>query len=419
MLRLLRSRPNPFTLASRVHGSTGPTPQVMRVQRVRIRRKWFKPKSFMLAGFIYYVCYQVYDSAIFMTLSAWLDEQEKHLTRKEREEIEEDMLEPMFFPIPFTTRVIESPPYKGSDPEWQTFIRINKDQKLVRSIQDGLAEIVRKTAMRSTVLVQRCGNDMSLSRYWLHIIYPTRPPPTFVHKGISIGDEVAITEEPIDTTTAIWIQRALWPYAVSVSLWSFSGALVKQNILHVARLFGYDPDPDSTPPSLQQTIEEVQQRLKKPASEPNTKASDPSSSAKAQEAGGPSSDSTSPGSSPPPESTASPGSGVSRPMPIISGVESNKPKSVKDIYGIEHTQDHVKGPWMEFKKKFGQSWRPIQGLPPRGSIYVNGLIEITTPRAFITIDATAFWDPKTETFDTRTTNFRLRTIRMRTQSPKY
>lgn len=203
---------------------------------------------------------------------------------------------------------------------------------------------------------------------------------------------------------------------------------MKQNALHVAKAFGYNPDPESSP-SFQQTIEDVQQRIQKPIARPNPKASNSPLSTnaehrKAQEASDSSSDSTSPvekrpaGSSPTPESpAASPASGVSRPIPVISGVESNKPRNVKDIYGIENTQEHTKGPWMAFKQRFGQTWRPMQGLPPRGSIYVNGLVEITTPRAFITVDASAFWDPRTKTFDTRTTSFRLRNIRLKAQSP--
>ncbi|KAI2469555.1 hypothetical protein F4781DRAFT_431261 [Annulohypoxylon bovei var. microspora] len=423
MLRLFRSRRNPFTLGTRVHGSSGPYPQIMQVQRVKIRRKWFKPKNFIFAGCVYYICYQAYKTSIFSTLGAWLEDQEKHLTKKERDEMEEGMLEPMFFPIPFTTRAVASPPYKGSDPEWQTFIRVNKDQDLLRGMQDGLAELVRKTATRSPILVQKCGKDMTLGRYWLQIIYPSRPPPTFVQLGISIGDEVAIEEEAIDTTTAIWIQRALWPSTVTLSLWSFSGALLKQNALNVAKIFGYNPNPDPNP-SFQQTFENVQRRIKNATAEPGSKTPSSLPPTKAQAAGGSSRDPTSTveggsaGSSPTPEpSAASPGSGVSRSIPIIPAAEPDKPRSVKDIYGIEHTQEHMRGPWMAFKQTFSRTWRPIQGLPPQGSIFVNGLVEIVTPRAFITIDASAFWDPKTKTFDTKTASFRLRTIRMKTQSP--
>ncbi|XDG08959.1 hypothetical protein ABKA04_008574 [Annulohypoxylon sp. FPYF3050] len=335
----------------------------MQVQRVKIRRKWFKPKNFILASCVYYVCYQVYNASVLTDLFAWWYGDD-----------DEDDIFDWFFPIPFTTRVVESPPYRGSDPEWQAFIRVNNDRELLRSIQDSLAALVVKTATRSSILVQRCGKDMSLNKYWLNIVYPARPPPTFVQKGISIGDEVAITEEPIDTTAALWVRRALYPYPVTVSLWSFAGALVKQNALHVAKAFGYSPDPESSP-SFQQTIEDVQQRIQKPIARPNPKASNSPLSTKAehrkaQEASDSSSDSTSPvekrpaGSSPTPESpAASPASGVSRPIPVISGVESNKPRNVKDIYGIENTQEHTKGPWMAFKQKFGQTWRPMQGLP--------------------------------------------------------
>ena len=48
---------------------------------------------------------------------------------------DEDDIFDWFFPIPFTTRVVESPPYRGSDPEWQAFIRVNNDRELLRSIQ--------------------------------------------------------------------------------------------------------------------------------------------------------------------------------------------------------------------------------------------------------------------------------------------
>lgn len=69
------------------------------------------------------------------TLWAWLDQQDEQLTKKEREEMEEDMLEPLFIPLPFTTKVVASEPYRSTDPEWKTFIRVNKNKELVRSIQ--------------------------------------------------------------------------------------------------------------------------------------------------------------------------------------------------------------------------------------------------------------------------------------------
>ncbi|KAI1415057.1 hypothetical protein F5Y13DRAFT_197060 [Hypoxylon sp. FL1857] len=424
MFRLLRSRPNPFALAARVHAASAPTPQVIQVQRVKIRRKWFKPRNFILAGCMYYLCYEIYKSSVVSTFSAWLDEQERQLTKDEREEMEEEMLEPIFIPLPLTTKLVMSEPYKSTDPEWKAFIRVNKNRELVRSIQSGLAELVRKTAAQSPVLVRRCGSDMKLGKYWLDVQYPLRPPPTFVRKGIALGDDgIYIAEEPIDTTTAIWIRRALWPSTLTLSLWSFSGALFKQNAMNFARLLGYEPNPTPNP-SLQQAIDKVHQKLKNPKPEPETKAPSSLPSAKTQTADGSSAESASavekrsPDSSPAPgPSAAPPRSSVSSPTPIIPAAEGDKPKSAKDMYGIKSTQEHTNGPWRAFAQTFMQTWRPIQELPPRGSIHVSGLVEITTSRALITMDVSAFWDPKTEKFDLNTAVFRLRTLRMRTQSP--
>ncbi|OTB01264.1 hypothetical protein M426DRAFT_323653 [Hypoxylon sp. CI-4A] len=423
MFRFLRSRPNPFSLATRVHQSSAPAPQVMQIHRVKIRRKWFKPRNFVVAGCVYYVCYQVYKASVFGTLSSWLEEQDRQLTSDERDEMEEDIFEPIFISLPFTTRAVVSPPYKGSDPEWQAFIRVNKNRELVRGIQSSLAELVCKSAAKNPYYVQRCGSDMRLGRYWLDIQYPHRPPPTFVRKGLTLGDNgLSITEEPLSAVTAVWVQRSLWPSTLTMSLWSFSEALLKQNASSFARLFGYEPNPTPNA-TLQQAMEKVQQRLKKPTTESDPKESRSLSSAKTQAADGSSTDSTSavekrsPDSTSDPGSTTSSSSGVSSPIPIVPTPESDKPRSARDIYGIKHTKEHTSGPWMAFKRKFGQTWRPIREFPPRGSIYVSGLVEITTSRAFITVEASAWWDPKTRNFDMKSATFIPKMLRMKTQTP--
>ncbi|KAI1652773.1 hypothetical protein F4813DRAFT_394321 [Daldinia decipiens] len=419
MLRLLRLRPNILSLTARANQSNRPSSQIIHVHRVNIRRKWFKPMNFIVAGCIYYMCYQVYTSSVLSTLGRWLDDQEKHLTEAERQEMEEAEYDPIFIPLPFTMRMVPSEPYKSTDPEWQAFVRVSKNREKVRGIQSGLADLVCKTASTHPMLLRRCGGNMKLGRYWLDIQYPSRPPPTFVRKGISIGDDgTYIAEETVDTVTAIQVRRALWPSTLTVSLWSFSGALLRQNASNFGKLFGYAPTYPDT--SFQQAVE----KLKKSTEEPNSKTPKSLSPANTRAAGSSSTDPTSPvekrsaETTPDPRSsTTSSGSGVSSPVPIIPNAEPGKPKSAKDIYGIKTTQEHTSGPWLAFKQTFLQTWRPIGGFPPRGAIYVAGLVEITTPRAFITIDVTAWWDPKTEAFDMKSTSFRLKMIRDRTQSP--
>ncbi|OTB17487.1 hypothetical protein K445DRAFT_316106 [Daldinia sp. EC12] len=423
MMRLLRSRPNIFSLASRVNRPLSNQPsQIVHVHRVNIRRKWFKPTNFIVAGCIYYMCFQIYTSSLASTISRRLEDDQTLLTEEEGEEDEgaEEEFDPFFIPLPFTTRLVPSPPYKYTDPEWQAFIKVNQDREKVRSIQSSLADLVRKTTAANSMLVQKCGSDMKVAHYWLDLQYPTRPPPTFVRRGIQIGaDGIYITEEAVDTTVAMQVQRALWPDTLAVSLWRFSGELLKQNALNFASLFGYKSDKSAnSDSSFQQALE----RLKKSTEEPDSKTPKSLSSSNTKSPHSSSTNPTSPiqkrspGATPDPRpSEASSGSGV---VPIIPDAEPEKPRGAKDMLGIRTTQEHTSGPLNTLKQTFAQTWRPIRGLPPRGAIYVTGLVEIITPRALITVDVTSWWDPKTEKLDLKTTNFRLRVLRMKTQRPE-
>lgn len=89
-------------------------------------------RNFIFAGCVYFVCYRVYTASVFNILSDWTDEQEKQMTS---EELEEDLLEPILIPLPFTTRIVPSPPYKSTDPEWQAFVKLSKNKQLVRRVQ--------------------------------------------------------------------------------------------------------------------------------------------------------------------------------------------------------------------------------------------------------------------------------------------
>lgn len=40
-----------------------------------------------------------------------------------------------FFPFPLTTRLVPQPPYAGSDPEWQQFVKVAKDKALQENIR--------------------------------------------------------------------------------------------------------------------------------------------------------------------------------------------------------------------------------------------------------------------------------------------
>jgi hypothetical protein len=92
-------------------------------------------------------------------------------------------------------------------------------------------------------------------------------------------------------------------------------------------------------------------------------------------------------------------------------------RSAKDLHVIRTTQEHTSSAWDKFKVKFAQKWRRASDYPPRGSINVTGLVEISMPRAYITVDCNAWWDPETKKFDPRTLNLTVKTIRPKQQVP--
>lgn len=86
----------------------------------------------------YIVCWQIYVSVVFDPLLDWADSEWNALSDEEKDEMDKaaDDDEPfLFLPCPFTTKLVDEPPYKGSDPEWSTFMSISQDQQLQKEIK--------------------------------------------------------------------------------------------------------------------------------------------------------------------------------------------------------------------------------------------------------------------------------------------
>ena len=63
-----------------------------------------------------------------------------HWTRRSEEEVknlpeEEEEEVGIFIPFPGTTKQLQPKPYRGTDPEWQAFIKFSKDKSLGKSVQ--------------------------------------------------------------------------------------------------------------------------------------------------------------------------------------------------------------------------------------------------------------------------------------------
>ncbi|KAK8058053.1 hypothetical protein PG994_008501 [Apiospora phragmitis] len=406
MLGLFRSRPNIRALGSRISKiKTGPEPQTIRLQRVKIWRR-VKFWHFVGGAMAYYISYKLYEHITSEHIGKLLEREIATMSPQERKQLKRDMEEdesdPFTIPLPLTTKLVQPMPYKGTDPEWQMFIKVAKDKDLMESIKKSLAETVRKTLEDHPHIKQKFGTNMKVRRHWLELHFPYRPPPTFERRVIEFGN-------------------VLWPTALTLSTWAFTAELFKQNLRATAKYVGYEPQSRDSSADVQATLDKIRRQLAKGQSKaPDAKEQSPLASPKTQSVDGSEtgasstmSPSSTSGSSPPTATTSPDPSG---PGPK-AGAASDRKRSPEDIYGVSKMVQHTSGPWETFKRKFGQTWRPAGNLPPRGSIGVSGLVEVVCPGATMTVEIWAFWDPQAKKFDPRTMQMKLKPIRMKHQAP--
>ena len=80
-----------------------------------------------------YITAQVYDRLVLEPLAKTLDDA-GGLDMPDTPDEEEDE-GGVFIPFPLTTKQLDPKPYRGSDPEWQEFIKFSKDQGLAKRVR--------------------------------------------------------------------------------------------------------------------------------------------------------------------------------------------------------------------------------------------------------------------------------------------
>jgi hypothetical protein len=78
------------------------------------------------------LCYGLFSHIVLSPLDKFEEDFEKNLDEQTKKEIEEETL---FIPFPGTTKQLKPRPYRGSDPEWQEYIKFTKDQALGKRVR--------------------------------------------------------------------------------------------------------------------------------------------------------------------------------------------------------------------------------------------------------------------------------------------
>jgi hypothetical protein len=88
-------------------------------------------RSVFLTAIVTYTSFTLYNNSVLAPLANALDEAADGLPALPDEEEEK----PFFIPFPGTTKVVKPLPYRGSDPEWQEYIKFSKDPNLQKRIR--------------------------------------------------------------------------------------------------------------------------------------------------------------------------------------------------------------------------------------------------------------------------------------------
>jgi hypothetical protein len=85
------------------------------------------------------ICYGIFTAVVLAPLDKFAEEVEKNMDEETRKELEEQG-ESLFIPFPGTIKQIQPPPYRGSDPEWQEYIKFSKDPALGKQVRGMFVE---------------------------------------------------------------------------------------------------------------------------------------------------------------------------------------------------------------------------------------------------------------------------------------
>ncbi|KAF5635470.1 uncharacterized protein FTJAE_6368 [Fusarium tjaetaba] len=366
------SKPSPLTSANGVnsvyHRSANQAGSEEAKRRLR-KAKWilfrYRLRRAIFTTIVLYACWQIFIAVVFDPIFDWADAEWEALSEKEKEEAEalHDPDEPLvFLPFPFTTKEVKQPPYRGSDPEWQTFVKVSQDKKLLQEIKSGLANEIKRGVERNPAFNKLLGGEITVRKYWLDIIFPPAPPPIHYVSGIMIDEEgIFWGDRPIDSIAASFLAKALYPKALAMGCWTFVSFLTKQVALDISKAIGLsEPDPPASG-WHQVPVGNLPGIIPSPAATRTAVQHDP----KAHTAHLP---------------------------PVFNEI-------ISAAFGPDAKLDpRLQAASMAGALAFLRHWKPTKSLPGRGCIRVDGIVELKGKTAVMAVLVAGYYDPKTRQY---------------------
>lgn len=400
----------PITRAPRrLHSQVLYTPSgdPVRYQAVRFLRGPFSLRRAITLG-LYVGAFYVYASLVWRYLDVQIEielEDEEKLKdgqREGREVVEEEEEEEQhegpyyaeedstFIPLTWSHKLPREW-YKGSDPEWQEFVRMAKDKDRHKKIQNELVSIVFTGCAQHPAIARQLGKEPKVGKYWLDISFPDGPPQEYQRSGIEIGDGfIAWSQQKVSPEKQWRTMRALWPQAAAEGAWATMKVLTGIQYRRAKQALGWEgKDPFSPEERFRHAMEMMQKqqaaREKKrvggaqtePGGRPDaatTTVSTRDASSAQQQTPLPAAAQSKPADS----SKKQPWTLPAVPIPAVT------PSHPTDLPIALHV----------FNSTLSKSWNPKRAEPPRGTFVVTGLVEVKGARGRMLFDVQSCYDPK-------------------------
>lgn len=389
----------------------------MRTQQVRFKRPGFSMKRLMTWG-IYLGGIYGFSSFVMRHLEIEVEfVGEEELEEGEEGASEEDMVEVEVGPdgqvyadpestfIPMTWAVKQPRTYyRGSDPEWKAFVKVAKDKKRCKQIQDELVRVVYTGTQQHPMINRQLGKNTKVGKYWLDIAFPDGPPPEYERSGIEIGDGyVAWSAQRIQPEQQWRIMRALWPKAAFEGSYATAKVLAGIQYRRFKQAIGWESkDPFSPEEKFKHAMDMIakhQAAKEQGASRVGKTQLEPNGTGSSGVIGSPSPS----GASAPKDSTAD---GPKLPYHIPVPLPPTSATSETDLPIAIHT----------FRQSLGKFWNPKKQEPPKGSFIVAGMVEVRGSRGRMLFDVQSYYDPQHNKYST--VNASVRGFKRWNQTPK-
>lgn len=305
-----------------------------------------------------------------------------------------------FIPMTWATKQARTF-YKGSDPEWQEFVKMAKDKPRQKKIHEELVQVVYKGAQQHPVIARQLGKDTKVGKYWLDLSFPDGPPPEFERSGIEIGDGyIAWSQQRITPENQWRLMRALWPQAAFNSVWATTKVLAGIQYRRTKQALGWEgKDPFSPEERYRHAVEMMEKQqaaregkqLGKAQTEPEGNSS---AVVNASTATGTNS------------TQATTGDGKKLPWTF------NVPLPPAATTGSTDAPIAL----AVFQSALSQQWNPKKMEPPKGTFVVQGLVEIRGSRGRMLFDVQSCYDPKAAKYVT--VRLHMRNFKRWNQAPR-